>query len=107
MCCEVCEISVNDDEPDSVIMSHISVQPVPESFANGRETVQNEVVRETIIDNESYILGMEQSGMVVCHSEKIAGEELYVEAATNDEITILFETLRNEVVSSYQMTSQP
>ncbi|KAM7519283.1 hypothetical protein LguiB_018245 [Lonicera macranthoides] len=44
-CIEVCEISVNDDEPDSVRIFHtISVQPIPESFANEREMVQNEVV---------------------------------------------------------------
>ncbi|KAM7465197.1 hypothetical protein LguiB_012759 [Lonicera macranthoides] len=85
-CVEVCEISVNDDEPDSVIISQtFSVKPIPESFSNGKETVQNKVVGETVIDNGSNIIGLEQNGVVVCHSEKTAGEELFV--ATDDEIT--------------------
>ncbi|KAM7465201.1 hypothetical protein LguiB_012763 [Lonicera macranthoides] len=98
-CVEVCEISVNDDEPDSVIISQtFSVKPIPESFANGKETVQNKVVGETVIDNGSNIIGLEQNGVVVCHSEKTAGEELFV--ATDDEITTslppMSESLRNE-----------
>ncbi|KAM7465184.1 hypothetical protein LguiB_012746 [Lonicera macranthoides] len=89
-CVEVCEISVNDDEPNSVRIFHTtSVQPLPESYANEREMVQNEVEGETVIDNGSNILGLEQNGIVVCHSEKSAGEELFVEAATNDETTIM------------------
>ncbi|KAM7461153.1 hypothetical protein LguiA_029274 [Lonicera macranthoides] len=98
-CVEVCEISVNDDKPDSVIISQtFSVKPVPESFVNEKEMVQNEVVGETVIDSGSNILGLEQNGIDVCHST--AGEELFVEAATTDEIAIrlppMFESLRNE-----------
>ncbi|KAM7461155.1 hypothetical protein LguiA_029276 [Lonicera macranthoides] len=87
-CVEVNEISVKNDGPDSVIIiSHcFSVKLIPESFANEKETVQNEVVGETVIDNRSNILGLEEKGIVVCHSEKTAGEELFV--ATDDEISV-------------------
>ncbi|KAM7465311.1 hypothetical protein LguiB_012873 [Lonicera macranthoides] len=100
-CVEVCEISVNDDEPGSVIISQtFSVKPVPKSFVNDKEMLQNEVVSETVIDNRSNILGLEENGMVVCHSEKTAGEELFVEAAMDDEITRrlppMSESLQNE-----------
>ncbi|KAM7465186.1 hypothetical protein LguiB_012748 [Lonicera macranthoides] len=95
-CVKVCEIFVNDNEPDSVVISQtFSVKPAPESFANEKEVVQNEVVGEIVIDYGSNILCLEQNGIVVCHSEKIA-----VEAAMNDEITIRLppvpESLRNE-----------
>ncbi|KAM7465192.1 hypothetical protein LguiB_012754 [Lonicera macranthoides] len=98
-CVEVCEISVNDDNPDSVIISQtFSVKPVPESFVNEKEMVQNEVGGETVIDSGSNILGLEQNSIDVCHST--AGEELFVEAATTDEIAVrlppMFESLRNE-----------
>ncbi|KAM7465206.1 hypothetical protein LguiB_012768 [Lonicera macranthoides] len=100
-CVEVSEIPVNYDEAYSAMISQTaSVQPVPKSFANERKTVQNEVVCETDVDIGSNILGLEQNGIVVCQSGKTVGQELFVKAATNDELTISLpprpESLRNE-----------
>ncbi|KAM7461160.1 hypothetical protein LguiA_029281 [Lonicera macranthoides] len=100
-CVQVCEISVNDDKPNSVRISQtFNVKPVPGSFVNEKGTVQNEVVGETVKDNESNILGLEENSMVVCHLEKTVGEKLFVEAAMADEITRRLapmpESLRNE-----------
>ncbi|KAM7491491.1 hypothetical protein LguiA_034412 [Lonicera macranthoides] len=110
-CVEVCKISMND-EPDS---QDISAQPIPESFANERETVQNEVVvGETVIDNGSIIHGLEQNGIVVSHLEKPveisrrdSGKELSdyestVETAIKNESNVLVEEQNKVAVTSLE-----